>query len=999
MPSNSVSLVFKKERWLGQLVTFRIGYLNLKVKTSDESDEAVRRAFDDILDNVLPQYEVEARIGKWGYIKVPDSTDIPTVAETLSQRTDVEFAEPDLAMKTTIRPNDPYLDEGHTDVYGELQQWAIDHLKMESAWDIETGNDSVLIGLVDTGIAIKPECVQALVHKNTLDHCLNHADLDGKRFIAGNNFLVSPYAPLIDDEFGHGTKMIGIIASTENNNEGIAGMNWGSPVYVCRITDEHGNTSVGLAYLGVHEVLEHAALLGKNAVINLTVRFEESVVGMTLGTFQAQCYDLVKSGGLMVCGVGNDDELIQLPAAAAALYPENIIAVGATNEDNEMWSFSNYGGSVTLPNGTDGDVTINLEVTVVAPGDDVATLINSGTYRAESGTSIAAAHVTGLVSLMWSRNPNLKGSQIINCLKNTSSIPPDIIENWPTGNPQPQTWYGHGLIDPVAALQGVDWEVTLDTPTISFVDVPAGEEPSAAIKLTAMSCSDLTFTVSVTGHDFGIFPGTYTHRPEDGPVFEQLVAVYSDTLPDDASAVVTIQWDQEPGMAPFEVVITANRIEAKNSVIFLAADKSGSMKNSSGIDAYSRLEVLKFSSGILIDLIEEKSAMGIISFDENAHQVSGVRVIDPANPGSARDALKAGVNGLDAEGWTSIGAGIQRASEDLDAVPADIVEGEEKKAIIVLTDGKENRAPFVADILTEDYPYPVYAIGVGSPDSLEPDTLIALTNMTGGYMLLTGDLDDDSEYAIASFYTKILAQINGDTVILDPSHRLRPAYTHEYPVKVTEADKRLDILLMRPSEAPFDVCIVAPSGAELPPSQAGLSVLHGTRVDRYRLPLPFAADTGGQQHAGIWHVRVSMEKQAFKEYLSTLDGDEYDLENLQRHGIRYALQAHAKSSLRMKARLYQDDLEAGSIMLLRVEVSQKGQPVKSETTKLEAVILQPDGVLDIQSLTPKKPGLWEKEFQSKIPGVYKIHIVAQGHSAAGCKFRRELLLTGVVRSL
>jgi hypothetical protein len=271
--------------------------------------------------------------------------------------------------------------------------------------------------------------------------------------------------------------------------------------------------------------------------------------------------------------------------------------------------------------------------------------------------------------------------------------------------------------------------------------------------------------------------------------------------------------------------------------------------------------------------------------------------------------------------------------------------------------------------------------------------------MTGGYTLVTGDLDDAGEYTIASFFSKILAQINGDDVILDPSYRLRPGHPHEHPIKITEADKRLDIILMRPPNALFDVGIVTPSGVELPPSAAGLSALNGTRVDRYRLTLPTDTDAGGRQHAGKWRVRVSMENQAFKDYLGSLEGDEYDLENLQTHGIRYAVQAHAKSNLRIEARLYQDGMETGSIMFLRAVVTQNGQPVKSEATKLEATVVQPDGIVDIERFTLKKPGLWEAQFQCKIPGVYKVQIVARGRSAAGCKYRREQLLTGVVRSL
>ncbi|MFH1754386.1 MAG: S8 family serine peptidase [Candidatus Latescibacterota bacterium] len=1018
--SPQVSLEFLQGSWNHIPVTYRANYIIIKLNIVDDSESVIQDAFTKILDHYFETFKMEARIGKWGYFRVFASSGDPLVclrAEQIAQNEpNVEYAEPDLAMVAPGRPNDPLIagrDLG--DPLYELHQWPVDYLEMPSAWDVETGDDNVLIGFLDSGVPLIPAGEIDIELGSTMDEWVNHEDLNGKRFIAGNNFLTSPYKPDLNDTFGHGTLMIGTIAAKENNQDpttgaylGIAGMNWNSPVYICRILDDNGETTSGLFYLAVAEVLEYAAAHEKKVVFHATVLFKDmKLTSMDVGTFEDQCGKLAGYGAIMVLAVGNDKDVVRFPAAAATLKPDLLVAVAAITKDGVIWENSNHAGEVVFNDGN----TQHVDVTVAAPGEKVATTKNNGSYYAESGTCIAGAHVTGLISLMWSKNQKMTGEQIIQCLKRTSVIPGQEAseEGECSGDKSPDTNFGYGLIQPKIALECVDWEVTLDSPAVSFVNVPDGDEPSDFIKLAVKSCADITFTVRVSGDDFGISEGTYMHKPGDGPVFQQLVATYSQSMPDVAEAVVTILWDQEPGLPVFEVQITANRVAAANSVIFLAADKSGSMMSASGIGSYTRMDVLKYSTKILIDLIEEESGMGIISFDESAHQVAGLTVIEPGNPHPARAALQAGIDELAADGWTSIGAGIQRSNEDIDSIPADLVVGDETKAVIVLTDGKENRAPFLADIMTEECPYPVYAIGMGSPDSIDSDALIALSSMTGGYTVLTGELDDTSEYEIAGFFNKILTEINGDSVVLDPSFRLRPGTSQEYQIKVTRADKRLDLIVMRPKGAVLSIDVLTP-----PPGRdkftlgedkaedeypRGITILNGTRVTRYRLPLPLEMPGGSVCHAGIYRVRVSIGKDPFHKLLDKLRDGGMNKELIKLHGLHYALQANVHSNLRFRARLSQDGMEPGSNILVRAIVTENNLPLNDSMTQVKAHIRHPDGIEEIRKTSLRMPGLYESVFQATMPGVYNFRIVAEGRSSRGDKYQREQLLTGIVRSL
>jgi hypothetical protein len=133
-----------------------------------------------------------------------------------------------------------------------------------------------------------------------------------------------------------------------------------------------------------------------------------------------------------------------------AAYPE-VIAVAATGVNDKHYS----------PSGT-GEY-----LDVVAPGITIWSTGSEGPdfYEFRSGTSMATAHVTGLVALMLSLNPDLYVEDIRSLLRDNAV---DL------GDPGVDTTYGWGRIDAAATLQAVPYD---DEPPYIVHDGGASTRP------------------------------------------------------------------------------------------------------------------------------------------------------------------------------------------------------------------------------------------------------------------------------------------------------------------------------------------------------------------------------------------------------------------------------------------------------------------------------------------------------------------------------------------
>ena len=374
----------KEGQWKNKPIRYRVGRLIVKFKKIPAGSDMSATLLTDSLLADLPDGSLARPIRSTGraIFNLKPDTSISQIAKQISKRDDVEYAEPDVIDSAAVMPSDTR--------YG--QQWGHAKVNSPTAWDLETGSTSILIGIIDSGISM-----QAVGG-------LDHPDLnDSSRYILGTDF-VDGGTPR--DLNGHGTHVTGISAAESNNSQGVVGMNWHSPVYICRTLDASGNGGSADFADAVEEITDYAIAHNMKAVINY------SAGGGANQTKRDACQYAHDHGMIICAATGNDNHGSVIYPAAYSTQFDAVIAVGSTDSDDTVSSFSNVGP----------------EVTVVAPGRNIMSTMPTYSvgipanlnYDYLDGTSMATPLVTGLVALMWSRHPGFSNTKIRECLISTA---------------------------------------------------------------------------------------------------------------------------------------------------------------------------------------------------------------------------------------------------------------------------------------------------------------------------------------------------------------------------------------------------------------------------------------------------------------------------------------------------------------------------------------------------------------------------------------------------
>jgi type VII secretion-associated serine protease mycosin len=279
------------------------------------------------------------------------------------------------------------------------QQWALDYLGANQAWQISKGSGAT-VAVLDSGVA-------------------SIADLSGQ-VISGADYssgtTSSGSGETDTDEGGHGTGMAVLIAGNGTNVEGLAPSAKILPVRV----DAGGagtmfasNIAAGVEYA----TSQHAS------VINLSIGNSQDFGSDVSGAIARA----VAANVIVVAAVGNEGATtVSYPAA----YP-GVVAVGAIDQNGQIWSQSNTGAQVTL----------------AAPGVNIYRDNNFGQQGTESGTSEATAYVSATAALIRSAHPGWTAGQVIRDLISTATP----ASGQTAGQHSDQ--YGYGIISPLKALQ------------------------------------------------------------------------------------------------------------------------------------------------------------------------------------------------------------------------------------------------------------------------------------------------------------------------------------------------------------------------------------------------------------------------------------------------------------------------------------------------------------------------------------------------------------------
>lgn len=241
-------------------------------------------------------------------------------------------------------------------------------------WEQGYTGKGVVVAILDTGC-------------NSKHQDLNNRIIDGRNFT--NEFQGEP--TVYDDLNGHGTHVAGIIAASLNH-VGIVGVAPDVSLLILKVLDSQGNGSIK----SVVEAIDYA--------VNWKGPNDErvNIISMSLGVakpnedLHSAIKNAIKSEIAVVVAAGNegDGNLITDEYSYPAGF-EEVIAVGAVNESNEVAKFTNT----------------NKEVDLYAPGVNIRSTFIDDQYIELTGTSMATPHVTGALALLINKYERLTDSK------------------------------------------------------------------------------------------------------------------------------------------------------------------------------------------------------------------------------------------------------------------------------------------------------------------------------------------------------------------------------------------------------------------------------------------------------------------------------------------------------------------------------------------------------------------------------------------------------------
>ena len=325
-------------------------------------------------------------------------------ANRLAQRDDVIFAEPDVIFKgrsAQAPPNDALFPlQWGLENTGQYSGIAGVDMQALDAWDLEEGDNSVIVVIIDNGVQ------------------QDHPDINQR---GGDDFTT-------DNGFGgpmnscdrHGTAVAGCVSAHKNNAIGVAGVAPGVRIASarCMIADTDCSGSWTSQASWTVSALNWATAIGARVTNN------SNGYGFVSSAIHSK-YQSTRGDGMVhfASSMNEGSSTIGYPASITTVN-----AVGSIDSDGDRSSFSNYG----------------VGLAYMAPGRNIQTTDRTGTagytsddYHLISGTSFASPYAAGVAALAISATPSLSAIEIEAILSDTAL---DL------GDPGYDTIYGNGLV-------------------------------------------------------------------------------------------------------------------------------------------------------------------------------------------------------------------------------------------------------------------------------------------------------------------------------------------------------------------------------------------------------------------------------------------------------------------------------------------------------------------------------------------------------------------------
>ena len=506
------------------------------------------------------------------------------LARRLAARPEVRYAQPNLVMTTfQTTPNDALY----------ARQWHYDAIRLPAAWDVTTGAANVVVAVVDTGILFRAG-----------DAAASHPDLTG-RVLPGYDFVADPLVagdgtprdpdPYDDDIDGdaHGTHVAGTIGARTNDGTGVAGVDWAARLLPVRVLGLGGIGSLadvldGSQWAAGFDVPGVPANANPAHVINLSLGGDE-----TCGPYVQEVFDRIATesprNAVVVVAAGNEGAPVSGTTPASC---GNVITVGATDQRDVRATYSNYGPRIDVM-APGGDLAADRDFDGFADGVlSLGRTAGGFGYTYLQGTSMATAHVSGVVALMKALEPGLTLEEARAFL---------VLTAVPLSGAECGTGVasdcGAGLLDAAAALAALAGDVTANPFAPNPIDF---RSDATELSFTLTNATTEPVAWSVDGYDLS------ASNPSDVPrgaiyLVGEEEDVLGGTLAPEASEEFLLgidrAWLDTPGAYQIYLVYLVEGVEQRLTVRFNYSEAATSPTGRTSVVAFTDVDGAPTESG------------------------------------------------------------------------------------------------------------------------------------------------------------------------------------------------------------------------------------------------------------------------------------------------------------------------------------------------------------------------------------------------------------------
>lgn len=496
----------------------------------------------DALDSFLDTFGVQS---SQSIIEKPDlhvykftcekDIDFGALAELSEKDDSIIYTQPNyLNEMLSITPNDPYY----------YQQWGLPAIKADNAWEIEKGNEQVVIAIIDSGIEYDHPDLEQNIWINYGEIPDNFIDDDQNGYIddwMGWDFTETDIVDAMGDfrerdndprdDLGHGTHIAGIISAQTNNHLGVSGTTWFAR---CMNLRAGFRTTLG-GYLEDDDVSAAIVYAADNGAQVISISWGDAVLAPIINDACNYAYNL---GVSIVASAGNE-------GGVGLLYPaalEKVLSVTAVDENLKICSFSSYGEGVDL----------------CGPGLSIYSTYLNNEYKTESGTSMAAPFVAGCAGLLLSQNPLLSNIEVYNLIKISCN---DL------GESGYDNVYGYGIINAEKLMQNASADIKPQS-AIFYPPYNTGYTQDVPIVGTAYCENFFCYSLGYTTKKEPVeneWLDLITHNPE--PI------LYTDPLVDDTLGTFILNGIQD---STYYIRLNMKDIHGKNyiDIVKISVDRT-----------------------------------------------------------------------------------------------------------------------------------------------------------------------------------------------------------------------------------------------------------------------------------------------------------------------------------------------------------------------------------------------------------------------------------------